>query len=202
MTIGIIDYGMGNLKNVANAIEFLGGNCFISDDYNRLSQADQLILPGVGAFKDAITRIRQKKFDQLLVNANMSNTPILGICLGMQLLFDSSQEFGHHQGLGLLPGKIIPLDVPLKVPHMGWNQLTIKKRFPLFEGLSDEAYVYFVHSYHLETDQDIVSATTVYGKEIQVAAQYENIYALQFHPEKSGEVGLQILQNFINLSTQ
>jgi glutamine amidotransferase len=199
MAIGIIDYGMGNLKSVSNAIQFLGGECFISNDYDALCQADQLILPGVGAFKDAIELIREKKFDTLLKEAQEQGKPILGICLGMQLMFDSSDEFGHHQGLGLLPGKIIKLNVPLKIPHMGWNRLDIQKTAPLFKNLPEEAYVYFVHSYYLETHVDIVSATTYYGKEIQIAAQQGNTYALQFHPEKSGSVGLQILKNFMSL---
>ena len=199
MAIGIIDYGMGNLKSVSNAIHFLGGDCYISADYEQLSQAEKLILPGVGAFQDAIIRIRDKKFDRLLELAQQKKLPILGICLGMQLMFDSSEEFGYNQGLGLLPGKIAKLDVPLKIPHMGWNRLNILKTNPLFKDLPEEVYVYFVHSYYLETRADIVSATTHYGKEIQIAAQHENTYVLQFHPEKSGKVGLQILKNFIEL---
>lgn len=199
MAIGIIDYGMGNLKSVSNALDFLGAENFISDDYEKLSQADKLILPGVGAFKDAIDLIKDKSFDVLLSDAKEANKPILGICLGMQLMFESSSEFGEHVGLSLIKGHIVKFDIDLKVPHMGWNKLNILKESPLFVGLPEESYVYFVHSYHLETNEDVVSATTTYGKEVQVAAQEGNVFALQFHPEKSGDVGLKILSNFINL---
>lgn len=199
MAIGIIDYGMGNLKSVSNALTFLGAEHFISDDYDTLAKADKLILPGVGAFKDAIDLIRDKKFDKLLETAKINKVPILGICLGMQLMFETSTEFGFHKGLGLLKGNIVKFDIDLKVPHMGWNKLTIQKETPLFSGLPEDAYVYFVHSFYLETTANIVSATTDYGKVIQVAAQEEQVYALQFHPEKSGNVGLAILKNFINI---
>jgi len=199
MAIGIIDYGLGNLQSVHNALDFIGADNFISNDIEKLKTADKLILPGVGAFRDAIEMIRSKKMDLLLEEAKLLNIPILGICLGMQLMFDYSYEFGTHKGLGLLEGNIVKLDVPLKVPHMGWNKLDITKEAPLFENLPEESYVYFVHSFHLETSADIVSATTYYGKDIQIAAQKEHIYALQFHPEKSGDVGLQILKNFVNI---
>ncbi len=200
MTIGIIDYGMGNLKSVVNAIEFLDGTCLVSDDVNKLRKCNQLILPGVGAFQEAMVRLRQKKLDQLLIETHKIEKPLLGICLGMQLLFESSEEFGYHEGIGILKGKIVHLDVPLKVPHMGWNRLNIYKKSPLFKELPEEAYVYFVHSYYLETEENSVSGTTYYGKELSIAAQSKNTFALQFHPEKSGEVGLQILRNFMELS--
>jgi len=200
MSIGIIDYGMGNLKSVSNALTFLGADSFISSDVDELKKADKLILPGVGAFKDAIERIRDKKFDLLLEEAAKKEKPVLGICLGMQLLFDTSTEFGMHKGLSLIPGDIVKFDLKdMKVPHMGWNELVIKKEAPLFTGLPKNSYVYFVHSYHLVTDEDVVSAVTQYGYEIQVAAQKGSVYGLQFHPEKSGDVGLAILKNFIQL---
>ncbi len=199
MAIGIIDYGMGNLKSVSNALDFLGAANFISSDYNELKKADKLILPGVGAFKDAIDLIKSKSFDQLLSDAKALQKPILGICLGMQLMFDTSTEFGEHKGLSLIKGNIVKFDIDLKVPHMGWNKLNIIKESPLFVGLPEDSYVYFVHSYHLETSEDVVSATTNYGKDIQIAAQEGNVFALQFHPEKSGDVGLKILSNFIEL---
>lgn len=199
MKIGIIDYGMGNLKSVTNALSFIGINSFISSDTKELAKADKLILPGVGAFKDAIELIRNKGIDLFLNKRTNEGIPLLGICLGMQLMFDTSNEFGLHKGLSLLEGDIIKLDVDLKIPHMGWNELIIKKEEPLFKNLPEKSYVYFVHSYHLQTDKDIVSATTYYGKEVQIAAQKNNVYALQFHPEKSGDVGLQILRNFANL---
>lgn len=199
MKIGIIDYGMGNLKSVSNALEFIGVSSFVSSELSELSKADKLILPGVGAFKDAIALLREKKLDTFLHKIHQEEVPLLGICLGMQLVFDSSSEFGNHTGLSLLKGKILKFDVDLKIPHMGWNILNIKKEAPLFLGLPENSYVYYVHSYHLQTEEDIVSATTFYEKEIQIAAQEKNTYALQFHPEKSGDVGLQILRNFANL---
>jgi len=199
MKIGIIDYGMGNLKSVANALKFIGVSSFVSSEISELSKADKLILPGVGAFQDAIALLREKKLDTFLHQIHKEEVPLLGICLGMQLVFDSSNEFGNHRGLSLLRGEIIKLDVDLKIPHMGWNILNVKKETPLFVSLPEKCYVYYVHSYHLQTDEDIVSATTLYGKEIQVAAQEKNTYALQFHPEKSGDTGLQILKNFASI---
>ncbi len=199
MNIGIIDYGMGNLKSVSNALKYIGAASFISSDIKELAKADKLILPGVGAFCDAISLIREKKIDNFLNEIHEKNVPLLGICLGMQLLFDSSNEFGEHKGLGLLNGDIVKFETDLKIPHMGWNELLIKKPEPLFKDLPEKSYVYFVHSYHLQTDADIVSATTIYDKEIQIAAQQKNTFALQFHPEKSGDIGLQILKNFKEL---
>lgn len=197
--IGIIDYGMGNLGSITNALDYLKEPWVISLDIDVLETTDKLILPGVGAFADAIKLIQDKQLDKFIHRAVEQGKPLLGICLGMQLLFESSVEHGKHLGLGILEGRIIKLDVPLKVPHMGWNELDIKKEEPLFAGLPKENHVYFVHSYHLETKADIISATTNYGKDIQVAAQKDNVYALQFHPEKSGEIGLAILRNFIHI---
>lgn len=200
MKIGIIDYGMGNLKSVSNALKYIGYDSFTSDDVGELSKADRIILPGVGAFKDAIELIRNKGIEPFIQKLHQEKVPFLGICLGMQLMFDTSSEFGMHKGLSLLPGDIVKFEVKdLKIPHMGWNKLDIKKEAPLFSGLPENSYVYFVHSYHLQTQADVVSATTFYGKEIQVAAQQDNTFALQFHPEKSGDVGLQILKNFAAL---
>jgi glutamine amidotransferase len=203
MAIGIIDYGMGNLQSVKNALEFIGVEAFIASDIESLSAADKIILPGVGAFKDAIELLRAKKLDTFLEEVKAEGKPLLGICLGMQLLFDSSTEFGEHTGLGLIPGRVIKFEMQdLKIPHMGWNTLNIKKEAPLFKNLPEEAYVYFVHSYHLETEEDVVSATTTYGFEVQIAAQAGSVYGLQFHPEKSGDVGLQILRNFAGLGAR
>lgn len=200
MAIGIIDYGMGNLQSVKNALEFIGVEAFVASDIETLNKADKIILPGVGAFKDAIELIRDKGLDVFLSQAKTEGKPVLGICLGMQLLFDSSTEFGVHKGLGLIPGQVVKFESEdLKIPHMGWNSLGIKKEAPLFKDLPDEAYVYFVHSYYLRTKEKYVSATTYYGHEVQVAAQDASIYGLQFHPEKSGDVGLQILRNFAAL---
>ncbi len=194
--IAIIDYGMGNLRSVQKAFEYLGNKAVITQQPSEIQKADKVVLPGVGAFRDAMQTIKQKGIDKVLYDVVEEKKPLLGICLGMQMFFEKSYEYGEHKGLGILQGEIVKLPENVKIPHMGWNSLNIKKKSPLFEGLSQEPYVYFVHSYHLNTEADIVSATTYYGKEIQVAAQKENVFALQFHPEKSGDVGLNILQNF------
>ena len=200
MAIGIIDYGMGNLQSVQNALAYLGVESFIASDIAELEKAEKIILPGVGAFKDAIDLLRAKDLDKYLHRVKKEGKPLLGICLGMQLLFDSSTEFGEHEGLGLIPGKVVKFQLEgMKIPHMGWNSLKILKEAPLFAGLPQDPQVYFVHSYHLETEADVVSATTEYGYEVQVAAQEGNVFGLQFHPEKSGDVGLQILKNFANI---
>lgn len=194
--IAIIDYGMGNLRSVQKAFEFLGYEAVITEKPEIIQKADKVILPGVGAFADAIKTIKEKQIDIEIKKAVEEKKPLLGICLGMQLLFEKSYEYGEHIGLGLLQGEIVKLPDTVKIPHMGWNSLHILKEFPLFSGLPEEPYVYFVHSYYLQTKADIVSAATVYGNEIQVAAQKDNIFALQFHPEKSGTIGLKILKNF------
>lgn len=194
--IAIIDYGMGNLRSVQKAFEFLGFEAVISDDPKVIEGADKVVLPGVGAFCDAIKTIREKGIDKVIYKIVEQNKPFLGICLGMQMMFDKSYENGEYEGLGLIPGEIVRLPDTVKIPQIGWNSLEIKKKNPLFEGLGDEPYVYFVHSYYLETTAPVVSATCFYGKEIQVAAQKDNIFALQFHPEKSGDTGLKILENF------
>lgn len=194
--IAIIDYGMGNLRSVQKAFEFLGFEAVVTDDTSVMEKADKLVLPGVGAFGDAIATIRQKGFDKVIYKAVEQKKPFLGICLGMQMVFDKSYEYGEFEGLGLIKGEVKLLPDNVKKPHIGWNNLNIKMRSPLYEGLPESPYVYFVHSYYLETDAPVISATTDYGKEIQVAVQKDNIFALQFHPEKSGDVGLQILKNF------
>lgn len=194
--IAIIDYGMGNLRSVQKAFEFLGFSAKITEKAEEIQAADKIVLPGVGAFCDAIHTIREKGMDQQIAHAVAEKKPLLGICLGMQLLFEKSYENGEHEGLGILPGVIKRLPETEKVPQIGWNSLDISKREPLFVGLPEHPYVYFVHSYHLETVAPIVSATCFYGKDIQVAAQKDSIFALQFHPEKSGDIGLNILKNF------
>lgn len=194
--IAIIDYGMGNLRSVQKAFEFVGYDAIVTDDIEKIRKADKIVLPGVGAFGDAIKTIREKHIDEEIYKAIDSKKPFLGICLGMQMVFDKSYEYGEHEGLGIIKGEIKLLPDNVKRPHIGWNSLDIKMRSPLFEGLGDEPYVYFVHSYFLETDAPVVSATTFYGREIQVAAQKDNVFALQFHPEKSGNTGLKILKNF------
>ena len=194
--IAIIDYGMGNLRSVQKAFEFVGYDAVITDDTEKIRKADKIVLPGVGAFGDAIKTIREKHIDEEIYKAVDLKKPFLGICLGMQMVFDKSYEYGEHEGLGIIKGEIKLLPDNVKRPHIVWNSLDIKMRSPLFEGLGDEPYVYFVHSYFLGTDAPVVSATTFYGREIQVAAQKDNVFALQFHPEKSGNTGLKILKNF------
>lgn len=196
MMIAIIDYGMGNLRSVQKAFEYVGFETKITDNYKDILKADKVILPGVGAFSDAIKTIREKEFDKALEECINNGKKILGICLGMQLLFDVSYENGEYEGLKILKGEIIKFKSGLKVPHVGWNSLDIIKNEPLFEGLEKNPFVYFVHSYYLKTDEPIVSATTYYGENIQIAVQKNNVYALQFHPEKSGNTGLKILKNF------
>ena len=192
--IAIIDYGMGNLRSVQKALQFVGQDAVITSDLDEINKADKIVLPGVGAIGDAMETIRKKGFDKAIYKACDEGKPFLGICLGMQMVFDKSYEYGEHKGLGLIPGTIQIL--PDNVKNIGWNNLNVKMRAPLFENTGESPYVYFVHSYYLETDAPVVSATTFYGKEIQVAVQKDNIFALQFHPEKSGDVGLQILKNF------
>lgn len=197
--ISIIDYGMGNLGSVKKAFEYLGENVEITSEPEKIIRADKVILPGVGAFEYAINTIKERHIDEALFEVVNKKTPLLGICLGMQLMFDKSYENGEFQGLSLMHGNIIKLPETEKIPQIGWNDLNIKMRSPLFEDLGDNPYVYFVHSYYLETNAPVVSATCFYGKEIAVAAQKDNIFALQFHPEKSGKTGLRILKNFANL---
>ncbi len=194
--IGIIDYGMGNLRSVQKAFEYIGQNALIAGTPEELEPCDKIVLPGVGAFEDAINTIKNLGFDEAVFRAVEKGKYFLGICLGMQLIFDKSYENGEFKGLGLLGGEIVRLPEKVKIPQIGWNNLNVYKRSPLFEGLGEKPYVYFVHSYHLKTEEDIVSASTFYGEEIQVAVQHDNIFALQFHPEKSGDCGLKILRNF------
>ena len=205
MTIAIIDYGMGNLKSVKKAFAAIGFEAEITAEPAKVLKADKVVLPGVGAFRDAIEELHRTGLAQATREVVQRGTPVLGICLGMQLLFDKSYEYGEHAGLGLLPGKIIKMTTEdmknekgesLKIPHMGWNNLELIKKAPLFTGLEQGSSVYFVHSYYLETEEDVVSAYTTYGKRIAVAAQRNNLFATQFHPEKSGSIGLSILKNF------
>lgn len=205
MKITIIDYGMGNLKSVKKAFTALDLEAEITTDPERILKADKIVLPGVGAFRDAIMTLNKTGMSEAIHEVVKKGTPFLGICLGMQLIFEKSYEYGEYKGLGLLPGEIVrfkPEDMllingeNLKVPHMGWNTLEIVKSEPLFKDIEDQSSVYFVHSYYLETKADVVSCYTDYGTRIAVAAQKDNVFATQFHPEKSGTVGLKILKNF------
>ena len=200
--IAVIDYDAGNLKSVEKALIFLGETPVITRDREELLAADKVILPGVGAFGDAMDRLYQYGLVDVIKEVVKKGTPFLGICLGLQLMFESSEESPGVEGLGLLPGKIlkIPETPGMKVPHMGWNSLKIDPNSRLFKGIPDGNYVYFVHSYYLKAgSEDIVAATTEYGTHIHAAVEKGNLYACQFHPEKSSQTGLKILENFISL---
>lgn len=202
--IAVIDYGAGNLQSVVKALNYIGCQNFITDSKEELFKADGAILPGVGSFGDAMDCMNSSGAAQAVLEFAKSGKPLLGICLGLQLLFDESEESPGAKGLGLLKGSITRIPNAggtLKIPHMGWNSLDIKKHDALFEGIDGEPYVYFVHSYYLKADDEsIVSSRTNYGVEIDASVSIGNIYAMQFHPEKSGRVGLQILRNFAKLS--
>ena len=198
----IVDYEAGNIKSVEKALQFLGEEPDVTRDKETLLQADKVIVPGVGAFGDAMEKMRQYGLVEVLREIAGKGTPILGICLGLQLFFESSEETPGVEGLGLLPGKIvrIPDKEGFKIPHMGWNSIQINPASRLLKGIEEGAYVYFVHSYYLQAENEAdVAATTDYVVNIHAAAEHDNIFATQFHPEKSGEIGLQILKNFIEL---
>lgn len=202
--IAIIDYDAGNLKSVEKALQFLGEEVVITRDKNVLLQADKVILPGVGAFGDAMGKLHHYDLVETIHQIVEKKTPFLGICLGLQLLFERSDESKGVEGLGILKGEIVKIpDTGLKIPHIGWNSLMIKDSAKLFKGLSDGSYVYFVHSYYLRAeDKDIVKATTEYGTCIHASVEKDNVFACQFHPEKSGDVGLAILKNFAALGRE
>ena len=200
--IAIIDYDAGNIKSVEKACQYLGLDVCITKDREVLEKADKLILPGVGSFGDAMARIRAYGLEECIREAVAEGKPFLGICLGLQLLFESSEETPGVRGLGLLPGRIlrIPDQEGLKIPHMGWNSLTVAPKSRLLKGVPDGAYVYFVHSYYLQAENPAdVAATTTYSTLIHAAVEHDNIFACQFHPEKSSETGLRILKNFAQL---
>ena len=200
--IAIVDYDAGNIKSVEKALQFLGQEPVVTRDKETLLQAEKVIVPGVGAFGDAMGKMHQYGLVEVLREIAAKGTPLLGICLGLQLLFESSEETPGVEGLGLLPGKIvrIPDKEGFKIPHMGWNSIQINPASRLLKGIEEGAYVYFVHSYYLQAENEAdVAATTDYVVNIHAAAEHENIFATQFHPEKSGEIGLQILKNFIEL---
>lgn len=201
--IGIVDYNMGNLASVKNAFDKLGTKATVESDPTKLKEYDKLLLPGVGAFGDAMEHLAQNGMDQAIIEYAKSGKAILGICLGMQLLFDKSSEFGENRGLGLIEGEVVAFDPSkfdhsLKVPHMGWNEMFIQQETPLFEGLNDP-YLYFVHSYHAVCDDKFAIGKSFYGYEFVSAVNRENIYGIQPHPEKSHDHGLKILSNFIDL---
>ena len=199
--VGIIDYGVGNLFSLQSSFRAIGEDAFVSGDAEKLKTADRLVLPGVGAFEDAARKLRQSGLDTFVRQQAQTGKPLLGICLGMQLLFEKSYEYGEHSGLGLLQGQVVPmagkLPENLKIPHMGWNALEVR-RGKLLEGI-DGKYVYFVHSFYAENCADSLAAVTEYGSLLTAAVEKGNIFGCQFHPEKSGTVGLAILRRFCQL---
>ena len=197
--IAIIDYDAGNMKSVEKAFQYLNEDAVITRDRKAILEADRVVLPGVGAFGDAMERLHSYDLVETIQDAVKSGKPFLGICLGLQLLFDSSEETPGVKGLGLLPGEIlrIPAAEGLKIPHMGWNSLELINQGRLFQNLPADPYVYFVHSYYLKAEEpEIVKATTWYSTTIHASVEKGNIFACQFHPEKSSDVGQQILRNF------
>jgi glutamine amidotransferase len=200
--IAIIDYGMGNLHSVSKAVERLGYETVITADPQTIAAADGAILPGVGAFGDAMQNLRETKLDEVAQAYAASGKPMLGICLGMQLLFSQSEEYGTNDGLNLLPGKVVRFAGDYKIPHMGWNKLSfLQEQSPLFSGLT-EGHVYFVHSFHAKPElaSDLL-ATTDYYQQVTAIVGRGNVYGMQFHPEKSGELGMELLGNFLALTS-
>ena len=200
--IAIIDYDAGNIKSVEKVLQHLGQEAVITKDRDVILSSDKVILPGVGSFGDAMEKLRKYKLDQVIYDVVDKKIPFLGICLGLQLLFESSEETPGVSGLGILKGKIlrIPDCDGLKIPHMGWNSIEIKEGSRLFTGIPNQSYVYFVHSYYLKAEEEAdVAASTHYSVDIHASVEHDNIFACQFHPEKSSEVGLKILQNFVSL---
>ena len=198
--IAVIDYDAGNIKSVEKALDFLGQEADVTGEKEKILAADHVILPGVGAFGDAMENLRSRGLDQVIYEVIRRGTPFLGICLGLQLLFERSDEAPGAEGLGVLKGEIlrIPESDGLKIPHMGWNSLHLQNNGWLFRGVEENAYVYFVHSYYLKAaDESIVKASTEYGTHIHASVEKDNVFACQFHPEKSSDVGLKILKNFI-----
>jgi glutamine amidotransferase len=201
MSLAIVNYGIGNLRSVQKALESVGTAAILAGDADAIRKADRVVLPGVGAFKDCIDSFRRAGMVDAVLAHITSGKPFLGICVGMQMLFDVGYEDGEHRGLGILKGKVDRFDVDktlgLKVPHMGWNQLIAKKPSPLLKGLPEDCGVYFVHSYHcIPSDESIIATTTDYGRPFVSSIWRENVVATQFHPEKSQKIGLQILANF------
>lgn len=200
--IAVIDYDAGNIKSVEKALHFLGEDVRVTGDSEEILSADKVILPGVGAFGDAMKNIRDRRLDGVIYEVAERGTPFLGICLGLQLLFECSDEAPGIEGLGILKGKVlrIPDRKGLKIPHMGWNSLHLENNGRLFRGIEEQSYVYFVHSYYLQAEEEqIVKASAEYGVHIHASVEKDNVFACQFHPEKSSDVGMKILKNFVQL---
>ena len=200
--IAIIDYDAGNLKSVEKALQHLGRDCKITRNAKEILEADKVILPGVGAFADAMEKLQKYDLIDVIHQVVDKKTPFLGICLGLQLMFESSEEGPGVKGLGLLPGKIVrfPEKEGYKIPHMGWNSLEFPRKGRLFQGLPENPYVYFVHSYYLKAaEEEIVTAVTQYSTLIHASVEKDNVFACQFHQEKSSDTGIQILKNFVEI---
>lgn len=200
--IAVVDYGMGNLRSVQKGFEKVGHQATVTGDPDEVARADKIVLPGVGAFEDAMAELRERNLVEPVLAAIDSGKPFLGICLGLQLLFDKSYEHGEHEGLGVIPGEVVRFELPpeYSVPHMGWNQLAIARRAPILEGLNEGTYVYFVHSYYVvPRDPHVVATTTDYPKPFCSMVWRDNLFAAQFHPEKSQADGLRMLKNFAEL---
>ena len=200
--IAIIDYGAGNLHSVKNALDFLGADNIVTGNKEEILNADKVILPGVGAFGDAMKCLEERGLVETVKAVAENGKPFLGICLGLHLLFEESEESPNVKGLGIFKGKIvkIPDNRSLKIPHMGWNNIRITKDSKILKNIGNEPYVYFVHSYYVEAeDESVVSAYTEYGQRLDIAVEQGNVFATQFHPEKSGDTGMEILKNFIAL---
>ncbi len=201
--IAIIDYGVGNLFSLEQSFHAVGADIAVTADPDVICSADKILLPGVGAFGDAAARLRQTGLDKVVISEAKAGKPLLGICLGMQLLLDEGYEYGCHRGLGLIPGCVVPISdvIPkeLKIPHMGWNALNFTRESKLFSRIHDGDYAYFVHSYYAKDCGDAVIATTAYGAPLTAAVEKDNIFGCQFHPEKSGSVGLEILRAFAEM---
>ncbi len=198
--IHIVDYGAGNLFSVQNALDYLHIENKITANPADLAEADGIILPGVGAFRDAMTMLNESGFTQAIKEQAAAGKPLLGICLGMQMLFEKGYEFGETDGLGLIPGNVVLIDGGgLKIPHMGWNDLNVLHDCPLSADIVDGDYVYYVHSYRADTDDAYISCYTMYNEKIPGLVYCNNVYGAQFHPEKSGQVGMNILKNFAKL---
>ena len=200
--IGIVNYNMGNLASVVNAFKKIGAKVEVVSESDKLKNYDKLVFPGVGAFGDAMLHLKETNLDEAMKEFVKSGKYVLGVCLGMQLLFERSEEFGEHKGLEIIPGSVVRFDKKIesthKVPHMGWNKMFFKKNSPLFEGL-DNPYLYFVHSYHVVCDEEYIIGKTIYGYEFVSAVNKDNVFGFQPHPEKSHNEGLKVLENFVKL---
>ena len=201
--VAIVDYGVGNLFSLKSSFSAIGANAVVTSSKSELESADSIILPGVGAFRDAAKKLKESGLEDTVISLAKNGKPLMGICLGMQLLFEKSFEYGEHKGLGLIKGEIKPIETVIpkgyKIPHIGWNSLEIKKPSPIFENVNNGEYVYFVHSYYAADCENSVTAVSDYGAPLTAAVQSGNIFGCQFHPEKSGETGLKILRSFVAL---